>query len=420
MAVRDFLLPDLGEGLEDAEVARWLVAEGDRVERNQPLAELNTAKALVEVPSPYAGVVVRRHAAEGELVKVGAPLVSIEEGAEGKASGDGASAGPARPAVLIGSGPTGAGETVRPRVGAEVRPHGGPDRGPVPASPPIRRLAKELGVDLRAVTGTGPGGRVTREDVTGAAAGTRAAAPAAPAATGAGAGPRVARAMPVRGTRRIIAERLTRSVREIPQATTFLTLDATILEAYRREVGAEAGRPLGPLPVLVRALAGICGTFPELNASFEAGRGEIVLYADVNVGIATDTDRGLVIPVVRGAGDRGVLDVAAEIARLAEAARDGTIAPADLAGATITVTNVGSFGAEFGTPVIDPPQAAILALGAVAPRPLVVDGAVVARPAATLGLTFDHRVLDGAEAGRALAALVEILQDPFKLGALPR
>jgi len=224
----------------------------------------------------------------------------------------------------------------------------------------------------------------------------------------------------VRGTRRLIAERMTRSIREIPQVTTFLTLDASHLLAFRDELVRDRGGRLSPLPIVVAALAETCRAHPELNASFDAEAGEIALFDDVHVGIATDTERGLLVPVVRDATGRGIADLAAEIGRLTEAARAGSIGPQDLQGSTITVTNVGTFGAEYGTPIVNPPEAAILALGVIEPRALVVDGQVEARPAVTLSLTFDHRVLDGAAAGRAARTLGDILESPFKLGALPR
>ncbi len=376
MPTRTFLLPDLGEGLEEAEVSRWLVAEGERVELNQPLAEVETAKATVEIPSPHAGVVARLHAAEGDLVRVGAPLVTFEV-------------------------EEAAGLPVPPPEAAQSQPEGpaGPT-GPVPASPAVRRLARDLGVDLAALAGTGPGGRVTREDVERAAR--------------QGPGSADVERIPVRGVRRLIAERLTRAVREIPHVTTFRTVDCLHLEALRRDLG------VSPLPIVVRALAEACRAHPFLNASFDASRGEILLYRRCHVGIATDTERGLLVPVVRDAGTRGIGEIAAEIERLARAARDGTISPDEMAGGTITVTNTGSYGSEFGTPIINPPQGAILGLGVIEPRALVVGGEVVARPACTLSLSFDHRLLDGRAAGLALGELVDLLERPERLRALPR
>jgi 2-oxoisovalerate dehydrogenase E2 component (dihydrolipoyl transacylase) len=411
MSVKEFLLPDLGEGLEDAEVVAWRVAEGDQVELNQTLVEVNTAKALVEVPSPWQGVVEKIHASEGGVVKVGQPLVSIRVEEETAEAGKGGTSeadepGPKRLPVLVGYGveEEAIHAPARSKKAARAR------QGPVPASPPVRRLARELGIDLTAVEGTGPGGRVTREDLEKAAE----SGPQAASTRGAG------EVIPVRGTRRLIAEKMARSVREIPQVTTFLTIDASHLQAFREDIATETGERVSPLPVVVRALVEVCREHAKLNSSFDPERSQILIHGRYNVGIATDTKQGLLVPVVQDADRKGIVETSREIARLGEAARSGRAKPQDLTGGTITVTNVGTFGAEFGTPIINHPEAAILALGVVEPRALVVDGEVQARPAVTLSLSFDHRVMDGAEAGRALKALADLLESPFRLGALPR
>jgi pyruvate/2-oxoglutarate dehydrogenase complex dihydrolipoamide acyltransferase (E2) component len=404
MAGRVFALPDLGEGLEEATVTAWLVKEGDPVSLNQPIVEVETAKATVEIPSPFAGTIARLHGPVGNTVKVGAPLVTFE---------------------------------VEDDVGV-VEEDAGPAR--VPATPAVRRRARELGVELGEIAGSGPDGRITHEDVERSArsdlpvAGEVRAAPGeGQAPPGEGIAPAVeakeragARALwtvmmptdadvrPISMIRRTIAENLTRVVREVPQVTTFRTLDSTTLEAFRKEAG------LSPLPILVRALADVCKDHRSLNASYLAEQGEIWLHRRVHVGIATDTERGLLVPVVRDVGNRTLGEVAAEIQRLASAARDGSIRIEEMTGGTITVTNTGSYGSEFGTPIINRAQAAILGLGAIAPRALVVDGQVVARPACTLSLTFDHRLLDGATAGRAFGDLVATLSSPDRLEALPR
>lgn len=424
MAVREFLLPDLGEGLEDAEVVTWRVAEGDHVELNQTLVEVNTAKAMVEIPAPWEGVVERLHAADGDVVKVGEPLVSIRvedaaatsdapeasTGEESSATGD--PARPKRRAVLVGYGVEEERTTPRAAAARPSPPATAGRRGPVPASPPVRRLARELGVDLSSVSGTGPGGRVTREDVQTAAGQAEGAAPAAVEEG--------VRRIPVKGTRRLIAEKMARAAREVPQVTTFLTVDATALQAFRKELSTESERRITPLPIVVRALVEVCKEHPKLNASFDTERREIVLHERCHVGIATDTEQGLLVPVVRGVDALGLVALSEEIARLTEAARSGKATPQDMVGSTITVTNVGTFGAEFGTPIVNYPEAAILALGVVEARALVVNDEVQARPAVTLSLSFDHRVLDGAEAGRAMKALKALLESPFRLGALPR
>jgi len=299
MAVRDFLLPDLGEGLEDAEVLAWRVAVGDTVELNQTLVEVNTAKALVEIPAPWPGTVAALHAGEGDVVRVGQPLVSIE--VQGEAADE---ERPKREPLLVGYG-----------VAVEA---------PVAASPPVRRLAKQLGVDLGTVAGTGPGGRVTREDVESAAAGgTGEQEPAADEDV---------EVVPVKGTRRLIAEKMARSAREIPHVTTFLTVDATEIQALREELAAEAGARVSPLPIVVRALVEVCREHPLLNASFDADGSRIRVFRRQHVGIATDTARGLLVPVVHDAHERGILELAGEIARLSTAARSGSITLEEMAG----------------------------------------------------------------------------------------
>ena len=277
MAVQQFLLPDLGEGLEDAEVVAWKVKEGDHVELNQVLVEVNTAKALVEIPSPWVGVVTKLHAGEGDVVNVGRPLVSIDvEGTQGTTKDQ----KPKRQALLVGYGV--AEEADAPAAPARLSParerSGG---GPVPASPPVRRLAKELGIDLGSVDGSGPGGRVTREDVMKAAEG-----------VGTVLGRQVADAagderIPLRGVRRLTAQKMTRSAKEIPHVTTFLTVDATALEAFRGELERDTGTRFTALPVIVRAFIEVAKQFRSLNATFDAAASEIVLRGDLNVGIAT-------------------------------------------------------------------------------------------------------------------------------------
>jgi pyruvate dehydrogenase E2 component (dihydrolipoamide acetyltransferase) len=433
--VRDFLLPDLGEGLEDAEVITWRVAEGDSVTLNQVLVEVNTAKALVEIPSPWAGVIERLHAGEGDVVRVGAPLISVRVGGEG-------AAGPPPPSTepAAETGPDAAAEETTPRRRAVLVGYGveedepplpaasavaAPERaGPVPATPPVRRLAKDLGIDLRSLRGTGPNGRVRREDVmaaseSGGRPGGRPAAEGRPAARMV----RQTHRIPVRGVRRLIAEKMARSAREIPQVTTFQTVDCSALMGLRDHLGALTGERISPLAIVIAALLRVIDDHPMLNASFDAdadGGPQIVVQGRRNVGVAADTPQGLLVPVLQDADRMGIGELAAAVRRVAEAARAGRATPDQLAGGTITVSNVGSFGAEAGTPIINHPEGAILAIGVIEPRALVVDGRVEARPAMTLSLAFDHRLMDGAEAGRALRALKDLLENPFELGSLPR
>jgi 2-oxoisovalerate dehydrogenase E2 component (dihydrolipoyl transacylase) len=377
MAERVFAMPDLGEGLEDGKVVRWLVAEGDDVALNQPLVEVETAKAVVEIPSPYAGRVVSLDGAEGDDVPVGAALVTFE--VEGRPDATSAQAGASD----------------------------GPTHGPVRATPPVRKLAKDLGVNLATVRATGSEGRVGEDDVRRAARSVESGATVPTMREDLRAEP-----LPADQIRTEIAATLTRQV-QIPQVTTFRSLDAGNLQSFRTELG------VSPLPVVVAALCRTIDEHPLLNAVWSVDH--VDLRGKINVAIAVDTDRGLMIPVMQDAARRGIVDLGTEITRLAQAARSGTLAIADIAPtATIAISNTGSYGSEAGTPILSPGTSATLALGVIAERALVVEGAVVARPAATLSLTFDHRVLDGAAAGRALTALVELLQSERALRDLPR
>ena len=376
MTERIFALPDLGEGLEEGRVLRWLVHEGDVVALNRPIVEIETAKAAVEIPSPFAGHVARLHAVEGDDVRVGAPLVTFEVD------------GPA---------------AERPHPTTVEAPGGSPPSRAPTATPAVRRLAKDLGVDLAPVVGTGTSGRITVDDV-------RAVARAHGAPTDAGGDHDV----PISPTRRAIAETLTRAITEVPQVTTFRTVDASALEAVRRDLR------LSPLPIIVKALAETCREHSALNASYLPGEGVIRTYGRCDVGVAVQTESGLVVPVVRDAWTASIAEIASEIARVSDAARSGRLAPADLRGATVSVSNYGSYGSEAGTPILVPPQGAILGIGVIALRPAVVAGEVVARPSCTLSLTFDHRLLDGHVVGDALSDLVDRLQSIERLRDLPR
>lgn len=355
---RVFTMPDLGEGLEEGKIVEWLVAEGDTVELNQPFVEVETAKAVVEIPSPFAGTIVALHGTVGEDVPVGDPLATFE------VSGS-------------GTGP------------AEPTPHAAGDSAPR-ATPPVRKLAKSLGIVLDTVAGTGPDGRVTEEDV-------RASSDGGGGVTA--------------PTRRVIAVNLERQA-AIPQVTTFRTVDCSALQAFRVEVG------ISPLPIVLAAVARTASQHPLLTAVW--GGDQLLPRPEVSVGLAVDTDRGLVVPVLHDADTKTLAEIAEDIGRLAEAARSGSLAPEDLTGATIAVSNTGSYGSEAGTPILSPGTSVTLAFGVIQDRALVVDDAVVARPAATISLTFDHRVLDGAAAGRALTDLVALLQSAERLGELPR
>jgi pyruvate/2-oxoglutarate dehydrogenase complex dihydrolipoamide acyltransferase (E2) component len=445
MPERVFNVPDLGEGLEDAEIVEWKVAEGDSVELNQPLVEVNTAKALVEIPSPFAGTIVKLHGADGDVVKVGEPLATFDV-AEQPAEEPSEGGGPKREAVLVGYGVdqedkpkrrrrlTAPGERTAPAVHADAssaqpstaRPSG------IRATPPVRRLAREKGVDLSSVTGSGPEGRITREDVLAATGGGKGEAAAQEviaqraggerASDGAAAEPhhREDERIPMKGVRRLIAQKMARSWREIPHVTTLHPLEATWLQALRRELTEESGTKVSALAILVRALVDVCRDHPKLNSTYDTEADEIVLRRSYHVGIAADTERGLVVPVVRDADQKGIVTLAREIADLVGRTRDGKAAPEELTGSTVTVTNYGIFGSQVGTPIINFPEAAILGMGAIRPQPMVAEGQVEVRPGLTLALSFDHRILDGADADRAMQDLVALLESPFRLGALPR
>jgi pyruvate dehydrogenase E2 component (dihydrolipoamide acetyltransferase) len=351
---RVFTMPDLGEGLEDGRIVEWLVVEGAEVALNQPLVEVETAKAAVEIPSPFAGRIVALHGAVDADVPVGAPLITFD------VAGDGAALRAA---------------TAGPR-----------------ATPPVRKLAKALGVDLAGIAATGGDGRITEDDVRRAATG-----PVAASGTD--------------GSRRQLAAALTRQA-AIPQVTTFRTVDCTALEAFRAKIG------VSPLPVFIAALVRTVADHPLLNAAWIDGG--ISPREDVHVAIAVDTERGLVAPVIHDAPRRTIAELRAEVERLAASTRAGHLHPDDLAGASIAVSNTGSYGSEAGTPILSPGTSVTVALGVIQPRALVVDDQVVARSAATISMTFDHRVLDGAVAGRALSDLVALLESAELLGGLPR
>jgi pyruvate dehydrogenase E2 component (dihydrolipoamide acetyltransferase) len=393
---RVFAMPDLGEGLEEGRIVEWLVAEGDEITLNQPLVEVDTAKAAVEIPSPFAGRVAQLHGSEGEDVPVGEPLVTFEvEDAPGSGPGDASlAASPLSPDV--------------PGSPTPARVPGGSYRI-VRATPPVRRLAKDLGIDIETVNGTGRGGRVTEGDVRRMVGGEDSdgdmVAVAIPQFLG-------SRLIPVDAIRREIAGTLTQQA-TIPQVTTFRTVDCSALEAFRRDTAVT------PLPVMIAALCEVIGDHALLNAGWMED--VVELREKINVGVAVDTERGLLVPVVQDAGRRGIAALAGEIRRLADAARAGTLALEDkLATATIAVSNTGSYGSEAGTPILSPGTSVTMAFGVIEPRALVIDDQVVARPAATISLTFDHRVLDGAAAGRALTDLVALLESRERLEGLPR
>jgi 2-oxoisovalerate dehydrogenase E2 component (dihydrolipoyl transacylase) len=436
VAEREFKLPDLGEGLTEGEVVRWLVAEGDAIVLNQPIVEVETAKAVVEIPSPYAGTVVKLHAGEGDSLDVGAPLISVDTGGGATEPHPATSTAEPEPepepelelelqATLVGPGERQ--QTRRRRIAGHPRAADGPSTAAPAerpkATPPVRRYAKDRGVDLAVLVGTGKDGRITREDVDGALGTDQ---PAAAAARGAEVpAARVPRErsserIPVRGTRRQTAAAMTASAFSIPHVTEFLTVDATRLMELRdrlRALPAAAELRLTPLAVVAKALCVAVRSYPLMNSSWDEDAGEIEVKGWVNLGIATDTPTGLLVPNIKDADTLGILDLAGEVARLTDLARERKAAPADLTGGTITITNVGGFGVETGTPIINKPECAILATGLIAPRPWVVDGQLTVRQLMTTSVSFDHRIVDGAYAAQFLAHLRDLLEDPALLSA---
>jgi pyruvate dehydrogenase E2 component (dihydrolipoamide acetyltransferase) len=371
----EFALPDLGEGLTEGEVARWLVVEGQEIAEDDPLVEIQTDKATVEIPSPCAGTVLRILVPEGEVVPVGTVLVVV--GAPDEEV----------PAPAAGRGEKQPSDKVS-QAGAAAAGPGPPPARRVQASPLVRKIAAELGVDLGAVTGSGPGGRITEADV-------RAAADRAGAvAEAAGAGED--RRIPLRGIRRAIAEHMARAHREVPPVTWVEECDFEAVPLERL------------IATVVRACALSLREFPELNARFEGDA--IVQLARYDLGVAVQTEQGLVVPVVRGADRKTVAELDAEVRRLAEGARAGTLRPEDLRGSTFTVTSAGKLAGLFQTPIVNHPEVAILSVGRIAPRPAVRDGQVVVRRIGTIAVTFDHRAVDGARAAEFGLAVIARLE----------
>jgi pyruvate dehydrogenase E2 component (dihydrolipoamide acetyltransferase) len=505
--LRQFKLPDVGEGLTEGEILQWLVAVGDTVTVNQPLCEVETAKAAVELPSPYAGTVTELLHQAGDTVDVGAPIITIDVGGdagappapaapaaapEAPAEGEPAAGligGPApggRTSVLVGYGPRNTEARRRPRrSGAPVaaratgvlpeadhgsgsdhppllatapdavtKPvrHGGLEIGraaeahaaaladtdaapsgavrhgagrPRPlAKPPVRKLAKDLGVDLTLLQGSGAGGVITRADVEAAASGTPTRGPARETTDGfpreiadgfpRGTAGREQR-IPIKGVRKHTAAAMVSSAFTAPHVTEFLTVDVTRMMKLRQRLALRpelAGLKISPLLFVARALLLAVRRHPMVNSSWDEAAQEIVVKDYVNLGIAAATPRGLVVPNVKDAGRLSLAELAGALTELTETARAGRTSPADMSGGTITITNVGVFGVDTGTPILNPGESAILAFGAIREMPWVRKGKVVPRQVTQLGLSFDHRIIDGEQGSRFLADVGALLEDP--------
>ncbi|MBE0009299.1 MULTISPECIES: dihydrolipoamide acetyltransferase family protein [unclassified Arthrobacter] len=462
--IKEFRLPDLGEGLTESEIVSWHVAEGDIVELNQIIADVETAKAVVELPSPYAGVVARLHEQPGTVVEVGAPIISFDVPSAGGSDGGGAGVGgpaaadsdgaggddavPAkREPNLVGYGAAvekGGRPSRRPRGGAAGAPPAPAASAPAPApapapvavvapaspetsastdrprsTPPVRKLARDLRIELESVTGTGPNGLITREDVLAASDNANGGASdvvgsVAPTKTPAPSGHRETRA-PIKGMRKHTAAAMVASAFTAPHVTEFLTIDVTPtmdLVARLKASRAFADVKITPLTLVAKALCIAVDRNPTINTRWDEASAEIVQHHYVNLGIAAATPRGLMVPNLKDADRMSLLELARALTTLTETARAGKTTPADLSGGTISITNVGVFGIDAGTPILNPGEAAILAMGAVRRTPWEYQGEIALRSVMTLSLSFDHRLVDGEQGSRFLADIGTILSDP--------
>ena len=451
--IKEFTLPDLGEGLTEGEILSWLVKVGDTVQLNQPIVEVETAKAAVEIPAKWAGVVTRILHEPGETVQVGSPIVAIDTDpdagpapsaesleavevapAEG-AIEPGIIGGPSpggRTAVLVGYGPKNVTAKRRPRGGTPSSSTTAPDRtppaaadaggpdapepadgnraGPVLAKPPVRKFARDLGVDLATISGTGPLGSVTREDVQKAAGGPRIAQPAATAFDES----REQR-IPVKGVRKLTAENMVASAFTAPHVTEFLTVDVTrsvkALERLRTKPDFHDLR-VSPLLLAAKAVLVAVKRHPMINSTWSGETDEIIVKEYVNLGIAAATERGLIVPNVKDAGRLTLRELAEALDVLVQTAKSGRTPPADMQGGTLSITNVGVFGVDTGTPILPPGEAAILAFGVIRPTPWVHKGRIRIRQVTTLALSFDHRIIDGELGSKFLRDVGAFLEDP--------
>jgi len=412
MTLREFRLPDLGEGLTESDIVTWRIAEGDAVELNQIIAEVETAKALVELPSPYTGVVATLHARAGETVNVGDPLVTFAVTPEGSPlqaveAGETIDEDAPEPNLVgYGARPEHSGRPVRrarrsqPEAPAP-RLERGERRERPRSTPPVRHLARQLGVDLERLVGTGPEGLITRQDVEAEAGTIR-------GDTFEDDGP-VTR-IPIRGVRKHTAAAMIASAFTAPHVTVFHTIDVTRAFELSARLTAAHGTKISFLAIVSRAVCLALAGHPELNSRWQQSTQEIVRYGYVNLGIAAATERGLVVPNIKNAESLDLPGLGAALAELTAEARAGKAGPDRLTGGTFTITNIGVFGVEAGTPILNPGEAGILALGAAQRRPWEFEGDIALRQVMTLSLSFDHRVVDGEQGSRFLAELGDLLQ----------
>ncbi|CAL9303441.1 dihydrolipoamide acetyltransferase family protein [Streptomyces sp. SudanB182_2057] len=463
-SVREFKMPDVGEGLTEAEILKWYVQPGDTVTDGQVVCEVETAKAAVELPIPYDGVVRELRFPEGTTVDVGTAIITVAVAGAAAPEAPGAPEVPAeqpqaepapaaeepkpegRQPVLVGYGVATTSTKRRPRKGpqadvpgpaqaiqAELNGHGGAlaEKARPLAKPPVRKLAKDLGVDLASVTPSGPDGVITREDVHAAAAPRAAepvteapAAPAAPAAAPAAPAPAASydatreTRVPVKGVRKATAQAMVGSAFTAPHVTEFVTVDVTrtmrLVEELKQDKDMQ-GLRVNPLLLIAKALLVAIKRNPEINASWDEANQEIVLKHYVNLGIAAATPRGLIVPNIKDAHDKTLPQLAEALGELVTTAREGKTSPAAMQGGTVTITNVGVFGVDTGTPLLNPGESAILAVGAIKLQPWVHKGKVKPRQVTTLALSFDHRLVDGELGSKVLADVAAILEQPKRL-----
>ena len=442
----EFKLPDLGEGVHEGQVVNVLVTEGETIGVYQPMLEVETDKAAVEIPAPKGGVVAKIHVEPGQVVKVGQVLITIDDGAAAKPAGDGRgkqAKPPAEKALPKHVAPKGGEEIeiaparaeaparARPApatAGAAVEPAPAASEWPVAAAPAVRKLARELKVDIDVVPGSGPGGRILREDVERFAAGghTPTGGPEPAVSVPAGELPDFSQYGPVRREavsqiRKTIARQMTRAWLSVPRVTHCDTADVTDLERNRKQYNAglkEGEAKLTITAIVIKAVAAAVRDFPMVNASYDAAREEIIYKDYVHVGIAVDTPRGLVVPVLRDADRKALPQIAAELRELGARAQALKLEIAELRGATVTITNVGALGGTFLTPMVNYPEVAILGLGAARLQPVVHEGQIVARLVLPLSLSFDHRIVDGADAARFTTEVIRSLENPLRLISL--
>jgi pyruvate dehydrogenase E2 component (dihydrolipoyllysine-residue acetyltransferase) len=389
--LREFKFPDVGEGIAEGEIVRWLVKEGDSVKEDQDLLEVETDKALITLNSPYTGKVTRLHGKEGDMIKVGDVLTTVDAGGE---EGTVTEAEKGDSGTVVG--------TLSDNEVVEVV-------HPVQATPAVRVLAKQMRIDLASVKGTGPGGRITKEDVETAATKTGEQTSAEADAYG------LVEKIPLRGIRRTVAKRMAEASKRVAEVTIWEDADITELEQVRakeRRVAEEKGVRLTYLPFLIKAIIPALKAHPYFNASLDEAAEAIILKRYFNIGIAVDTTDGLIVFVIKDADKKNILDLAKETATLAEKARLRKIDLHELKGSTFTITNYGVVGASYGTPIINHPEVAIVGLGKIEDRPVVRSGQIAIRKIMPLSLAFDHRVIDGVEAGRFLGVVIQHLEDP--------